>query len=650
MSSSAVARLVVGSLAAVGAVTFALHLAGEPAAPDTASRPVVRPVVPAGDDSWLDPVQSRAPRAVIRAVPASARAVLESTVPHPAPPATPDRSGPQPVDLSGAAEAIPGYEGLGPVHVDPAPEGVSLSDPTDTASLYEAAGLSAPDATDATDVAPQIAADSGLDAPSGIDGSTPRAADAVDTAATAAGAVPIGTPSTLGLTQHVAPSCSGTGSDGNRVQVLYLRESTKSSRYADVLPLLRNEIANVDDVFALSARQTGGERRVRWVHDARCVPVVLEAVVPAGSLGDFTSTIKALQSLGYKDPARKYLAFTEASGLCGVGTLYEDPSTSNNMNDGRAASYARVDAPCWSPSGHSVAAHELTHTLGSVLSGAPHSTPASHCTDEADLMCYVDGAGVTMRSVCPAAQEQLLDCNHDDYFNTDPQPGNFLRDHWNTARSSFLDAEIADDGQIDGPIDGGAPSTTGTAVWSDPTVTSHNPVTVSAVLSEQSTGLALAGAPVELQTRKGSDDAWATDAGGIVTGSDGSVRVTRDRTGTAWYRFAYAGDANAGLAPSTSAGVLVKARTHVRARWKARRHVVAGRMLRLDGTPVAGARVVLQRRYVGHRWVRVGRDVTSSTGRVHLTQRPRRAAYFRWVYRGDELLLGSRSAAVRARR
>ena len=43
----------------------------------------------------------------------------------------------------------------------------------------------------------------------------------------------------------------------------------------------------------------------------------------------------------------------------------------------------------------SVPAHELTHTLGGVLGTAPHATKNGHCYDDADLMCYDDGSGVT---------------------------------------------------------------------------------------------------------------------------------------------------------------------------------------------------------------------------------------------------------------
>jgi hypothetical protein len=255
----------------------------------------------------------------------------------------------------------------------------------------------------------------------------------------AAGATaPLGTPGIATLAHHVAPSCSGTGRDGNRVQVLYVHEAGTASRFTSVRPILQDEVANVDDVFAVSARQTGGERRVRWVHD-HCLPVIKDVTVPRGALGaDFFATVQALKSLGYNAANRKYLAFADANRLCGIATMYDDPRRTGNVNDGTYASYARVDVNCWT-SGHSVAAHELTHTLGGVQESAPHATLHGHCYDDSDLMCYDDGSGIAMRKVCASAQEQLLDCNHDDYFSTAPAAGSFLAKNWNTAGSSFLD-------------------------------------------------------------------------------------------------------------------------------------------------------------------------------------------------------------------
>ena len=561
MPSRAVVRLVLGSLVVAGAVTLAVSIG-----PAQAQRPVGSAV----------------------------RVVLEATLDRPRP--TP--AGPLPVDLDALAAVLPGGGELGPVHVDPVPDGISLEDPTDTAALYARAGQ------------PELAQEyAGAD-------------------------VPPGTPSISTLSEHVLPSCSGTGSDGKRVQALYVREQSTASRYASVLPLLRNEIANVDDVFALSAEQSGGVRRVRWVHDG-CVPVVPEVVVPDGSLNtDFRDTIAALKTLGFSDKNRKYLAFTEASDLCGVGTTYDDVRTTDNVNDGYAASYSRVDTVCWSVQQHSVVAHELTHNLGGVLLTAPHATDAGHCYDEADLMCYVDDAGVVMQTVCGSAQEQLLDCRGDDYFNTAPPAGSFLAGSWNTARSGFLDTAL------------GAQTEARATLWSAPTASPGDPALVSATLSEA--GVPLAGAVVELQTRADTGQPWQIAVSGLVATADGRVAVERRRTTAGWYRYVYAGESGAHDA-SSSGGVLVKAKSRATADWKAARKVVAGRLVLVGGVPLAGEPVLLQRRYTGGRWVTVTRVTSAADGRLAVRQRPKRTAYFRWVFRGDDRLLPARSAAVRAR-
>jgi hypothetical protein len=259
-------------------------------------------------------------------------------------------------------------------------------------------------------------------------------------------AVPPGTPTTGSLTQHVAPSCTGTGSDGDRVQVAYVTQAGAVDRYVSVLPALESYVADVDDVMAVSSAETGGGRRVRWVTNSNCVPVILDVVLPAGSLGrssdadgGFNSTISAMRNAGYYAAGRKYLMFADANNLCGIAQVYPDSTKSNNNNDGRFPMFARVDSACWTSSFHSVAAHELMHTLGSVMGDSPHPSAAGHCTDEADVMCYVDGPGVIMQNVCPAWHEQLYDCGHDDYFSTNPPNGNYLKTHWNTADSPFLD-------------------------------------------------------------------------------------------------------------------------------------------------------------------------------------------------------------------
>jgi hypothetical protein len=60
-------------------------------------------------------------------------------------------------------------------------------------------------------------------------------------------------------------------------------------------------------------------------------------------------------------------------------------------------------------------------------------------------MCYDDDASgpTVMTVVCPPEQEALLDCGDNDYFNTNPASGTYLATHWNTANSSFLQADDA---------------------------------------------------------------------------------------------------------------------------------------------------------------------------------------------------------------
>ncbi|HEY6738684.1 MAG TPA: RICIN domain-containing protein, partial [Actinopolymorphaceae bacterium] len=191
----------------------------------------------------------------------------------------------------------------------------------------------------------------------------------------------------------------------------------------------------IDAAYNDSAAQTGGTRHIRWVTEEAgdgCRIRVEEAVLPDGALESWDTMIPALQEQGYSSPDRKYLVYADAQAVCGVGTLYPDdrpgPDNPNNTNTG----YARVDATanCW---GFNAAGHELGHTFGAVQSSAPNYN--GHCGDEWDLMCYGDDTTV----VCEEKdQDRLLDCDHDDYFHTDPPEGSYLATHWNIADSDWL--------------------------------------------------------------------------------------------------------------------------------------------------------------------------------------------------------------------
>jgi hypothetical protein len=223
------------------------------------------------------------------------------------------------------------------------------------------------------------------------------------------------------------------------VQVLYVRAANAPDRYASVLPSIKQWAAEMDQLVLQSAQETGGSRRIRFVTEAAgggCAVNVRNVVVPADEIAIFKSSTQAIAKLGYQRTDRKYVMFVDSMDYCGIAAMGYDDSSSltNDHNDGPF--YARIDRSCWAAW---TGLHELGHTIGAVQSSAPHTTRAGHCTDEDDVMCYSDEPfNPPMQYVCPETHQDLLDCNHDDYFHTDPPPGSYLATHWNTANAGFL--------------------------------------------------------------------------------------------------------------------------------------------------------------------------------------------------------------------
>lgn len=256
--------------------------------------------------------------------------------------------------------------------------------------------------------------------------------------------------------------CYGNGTSGARVQLLYAFAGT--NRLATLRDDMEQRAAEINAIYDASAQQTGGHRYVRWLTDANCnldIRAVQVAATDIAVSGFSTGLLPRLTALNFDSNSRKYLIWVDTgtpttirSGTCsGVGTLFPDESTSPSQNwNNLFAGYTRIDDKCLFPLfdrvGGKVEAHELMHTLGAVqgpsarTTGSPHHTLFGHCTDDYDIMCYVDGPGTVVRTVCnEPSNEMRLDCNHDDYFSTNPRSGTYLATHWNTANSDWLESE-----------------------------------------------------------------------------------------------------------------------------------------------------------------------------------------------------------------
>ncbi len=296
-------------------------------------------------------------------------------------------------------------------HPDPGPEGVDVRerDKHVDSDLVAQVGNDAknqPLAADSTTIAPDIQ-------PTG----------AADT----------GSANSLGVVTPVNWPCVGTGTDGYRVQMIYAYASGASNRVSYVRPGFETIARRVNAVFHNSGVASGGVRNVRYVTSSTCV-LSLPAIPITGNISDVVNITNQLKARGYGAASRKYLTLVDGGSPCGWGTFSTDPQPGQANYNNIGPNYATVWHPCWNYE----EAHELMHTLGAVLTGAPYSTGAAHCYDQHDVMCYTDTSGKAMIQRCTSTTYiWRFDCGYDTYFRSVGATG-WLYSHWNTANSRFL--------------------------------------------------------------------------------------------------------------------------------------------------------------------------------------------------------------------
>ena len=293
-----------------------------------------------------------------------------------------------------------------------------------------------------------------------------------------------------------------TPADRAQFKVVYAYAADRPNRFDGWKDALQ---ANVAVVQRFLSAQDGGTKALRFDMGTACGPlyVDIQTVQLPGAGSSYADNFGAIsqavaRSLGPAGGPRNTIVL--ADGLSGSATEYglgetimgssgERSGAQNVHNRGGLTSilFSRDGAAApgaakwgWWPEGF---LHEMTHNLGAVQWGAPHSTQPlggsspryGHCWQGADVMCYVEDAGASHGMVqdcagLPGAIAQNYDCGRDDYFNPAPPAGSYLATHWNTYDSSFL----APCGEI-------APACGGGSLWVPEPPAATSPPTVSGI-------------------------------------------------------------------------------------------------------------------------------------------------------------------------
>src|SRR4051794_6505615 len=139
-----------------------------------------------------------------------------------------------------------------------------------------------------------------------------------------------------------AAQCDGDGTSGNRAQVLYVRGADRPDQLGAYQASFQQWASDADTIYLNSAAQTGGFRRLRFVHDASCNMVIANVQIGDTGAVTFDAMLTSLQALGYARGDRKYMIFMDTSLYCGIGTVQEDDSLSSGNLNNFGPSYARV--------------------------------------------------------------------------------------------------------------------------------------------------------------------------------------------------------------------------------------------------------------------------------------------------------------------
>jgi hypothetical protein len=213
--------------------------------------------------------------------------------------------------------------------------------------------------------------------------------------------------------------------------VLYARLTTQPDRYATAVNDIRTEMRHVDAQLNQDSLASGGPSADYKVLCDSGGQIRVDKFTATGT--SFANVMNAAKNAGFNSSNQDYTIFFDASDpdACGIGSYLLDQSLSVNNINNKGGGYALVYAGCWD---NLTAMHENGHNEGAVQYSAPYSTGSgAHCWDEEDVMCYSPDGGDKHQggTISRCTDRERFDCGYDTYFDSAPEPGEWLATHWN---------------------------------------------------------------------------------------------------------------------------------------------------------------------------------------------------------------------------
>jgi PKD repeat protein len=241
-----------------------------------------------------------------------------------------------------------------------------------------------------------------------------------------------------------APKCTLAREEAERFQmVIYARPASSADRYEESKPIIRTQMRRMNWVLNRDSLASGGptaDYRVACNFPLEEQTIFVGQLITQGS--SYAEIVAAAKAAGWIDYRADHTIFFDGEDptgqACGIGNIWNDDSlAANNRNNnpnvaGATGDYGVTYRSCWN--GNTVM-HENGHNSGAVQNTAAHATGQGgwHCWDELDVMCYSPDGGTNHQQgvefLC--ADREYFDCGYDDYFDSNPESGEYLATHWN---------------------------------------------------------------------------------------------------------------------------------------------------------------------------------------------------------------------------